>query len=200
MSLRVQKPGRSRAPAFRHPDRPPIWVDGRQKPPFDIDAYLRATLARARAASARVLETGADRAAAAAGRMPRLAAGTQALCCGAASSVRGRDADLDAETERMISVLAAAFPKSEPAPRAALPGPSDDDATLAAIRSLLRAEAQLRRPDPAPLPRAEAPRRPGRTTAPARVLALLSVAVLLPFGAASALHAHLSGEDLRLSE
>jgi len=197
MSLRVQKPGRARTRAIAHPDRPPIWADGRQQPPFDMQAFLRASLTNARAASQRGLEAGAERAAAARSTMPRLAAGTQELCASAARSLRAEEPELDADTRMMRAVLARAFPRpAEPAP-ASTPSRnvSDDDATLAAIRAVLREDEAVRRPA-AQSDRA-APQ--ARSGALARLIATATVIALLPFGAVAALHAHLTGEDLRLS-
>lgn len=193
MSLRVQKPGRprSRVIAQAHPDRPPIWVDGRQRPPFDMKAFLRASVANARAASAQGLDAGARHAATAAPHLPRLAAGTQSLCAGAAGSLRGHEPEDDADTRVITAVLASAFPRTPAPPPAPAQPTAISDPTLAAIRAVLRDDAALARP-PVPAPRV-------RRGPAARLLAMLSVAVLLPFGAASALYAHLAGEDLRLS-
>lgn len=198
MSLRVQKPGRprTRGPVqTTHPDRPPIWAEGRQNPRFDLRAFLRAALTNARAVSAQSLEAGARRIGAAGSHLPRLAAGTQALCAGAAGNLRGQPPEDDADTRMITAVLASAFPSTAmPAQRPQPPRPlTDSDPTLAAIRAVLREEAT--RPANAPAPRLP----PDRRGAAPRVLAALAVVLLLPFGAASALYAHLSGEDLRLT-
>lgn len=196
MSLRVQKPGRPRARGpvpSAHPDRPPIWADGRQNPRFDLKAFLRASLSNARTVSAQGLEAGARRVGAASPHLPRLAAGTQALCAGAAGNLRGQPPEDDADTRMITAVLAAAFPRAatpEPEPQPARPL-TDSDATLAAIRAMLREEAPFPAPAPAP--------QPARRGAAPRILAALAVVLLLPIGAASALYAHLSGEDLRLT-
>lgn len=195
MSLRVQKPGRPRTRVLSHPDRPPIWAEGRQNPPFDLKAFLRASLANARTASAQGLDAGARHAATAAPHLPRLAAGTQSLCAGAAGSLRGQVPEEDDDTRVITAVLASAFPRpTAPAAAPAMQQPvTVNDPTLAAIRAVLRAESTPN------LASTAAPAQPARRGPAARLLALLSVALLLPFGAASALYAHLSGEDLRLS-
>lgn len=193
MSLRVQKPVRARSRAIAHPDRPPIWADGRQQPPFDLKSFLRASLANARASSKRGLEAGAERAAAARNTLPRLAAGTQSLCSSAARSVDAETPDFDPDTEVMRAVLAGAFPR--PVPPAPSRTVSDDDATLAAIRAVLREDQAIHRSTPQPS--TKAPNSPGGALA--RLVATAMVIALLPLGAMTALHSHLSGEDLRLS-
>ncbi|QYZ71375.1 hypothetical protein [Neotabrizicola shimadae] len=189
----MQKPVRARSRAITHPDRPPIWADGRQQPPFDLKSFLRVSLANARASTKRGLEAGAERAAAARNTMPRLAAGTQSLCSSAARSLCAETPGFDADTQVIRAVLAGAFPRpAAPTPSRTV---SDDDATLAAIRAVLREDQAIHRPAPQPSPKA--PHAPGGALA--RLVATAMVIALLPFGAAAALHSHLSGEDLRLS-
>lgn len=207
MSLRVQKPGRSRPAPMRHPDRPPIWVDGRQSPRFELQAFLRATLSQARGRSAQGLEASAQTALRLAPRLPRLAAGTSALCNGAARVLRGQPGD-EPDCSEMTAALASAFPRPAGAPvpatigaaPASPPRSSDDDPTLAAIRAVLRADDLQRRADrPAPAPALAPALSPAPAGGLARTLAALTITVLLPVSAASTLYAHLSGEDLRLS-
>lgn len=184
-----------------HPDRPPIWAEGRQSPPFDLRAFLRASLDNARAVSVRSLDAGAIRAAAALPRLPRLAAGTQALCASAAGSLREPEAEDDADTRVITAVLASAFPRPAVAEPAVAPRPpTETDPTLAAIRAVLRDQAVAAERPAAPVgPAPDALAQPLRRSSAPRLVAALAVILLLPFGAASALYAHLSGEDLRLS-
>lgn len=208
MSLRVTKPGPARRKANLNPDRPPIWVDGSQNPPFELGAFARASLARGKALATERLERMAGGAAdlsrrSAEGTPParrrlfRALAGTGTTLAQAARAIRG---DGPGDTAHMTQLLARSFRPQAPASRPmakADPRALSEDHDLALIRRILREDTT----PPAPPVTAGTTARPRDPDAPsggmARLVAIVAVVLFLPFGAAMALHAHLDGEDLR---
>lgn len=203
MSLRVQKPGRART-TISHPDRPPIWTDGRQNPPFVLSAFARASLQGARESAARGLDLAGHRFSTdrrgGTVRPSQAVARLSLMCQRAAMAARGVDPGPDVTD--LTATLAPAFQRAPaaPLPQAARRPIVDSDPTLSAIRRVLLEDSFLRpaateRPDRSG--KSDLPPPSLRPDLPARGLAAVALVLCLPVGAGLALAAHLSGEDLR---
>lgn len=206
-------------PKTKDENRPRIWAEGRQNPPFNIRAFALASVTCARdslsgllsrcSASARGF--GAE-VAAGRWRVPENRLGRSGRFLPSvgrtAAAIRG-GAEVLARTARVVAHAAEEPPAPMPAvpasrPAKARPAPGED-IDLAAIRALMRdrppsAVAQTEAPQPedaAPSPAVSGRVREGLATAAAWLLGHALLVLSVPVGAVLAALAHLKGEDLR---
>lgn len=202
-------------PKTKDENRPRIWAEGSQNPPFNIRAFALASVTCARdslsgllsrcSASARGF--GAE-VAAGRWRVPENRLGRSGRFLPSvgrtAAAIRG-GAEVLARTARVVAHAAEEPPAPMPAVPASRPAKARpmpvEDIDLAAIRALMRdrplqSEAPLPEDTP-PSPAVSGRVREGLATAAAWLLGHALLVLSVPVGAVLAALAHLKGEDLR---
>jgi len=202
-------------PKTKDENRPRIWAEGSQNPPFDIRAFALASVTFARdslsgllsrcSASARGF--GAE-VAAGRWRVPENRLGRSGRFLPSvgrtAAAIRG-GAEVLARTARVVAHAAEEPPAPMPAVPASRPAKARpmpvEDIDLAAIRALMRDRplqtGELQAEDAAPSPAVSGRVREGLTTGAAWLLGHALLVLSVPVGAVLAALAHLKGEDLR---
>jgi len=210
-------------PKTKDENRPRIWAEGSQNPPFDIRAFALASVSFARdslsgllsrcSASARGFgaEVATGRWRVPENRLGR--SGRFLPSVGRTAAAIGGGAEVLARTARVVAhgtgeppapMPAVATTRPTPRPAQARPAPGED-IDLAAIRALMRdqppaAMAQIEAPQPEdapPSPAGSGRIGEGLATGAAWLLGHALLVLSVPVGAVLAALAHLKGEDLR---